>query len=51
MTRLIHDFLRRARDGEPSPVSGDEIVRVQRLMDGLYASARQGREVALDVCV
>jgi predicted dehydrogenase len=47
MTRLIHDFLRRARDGGPAPVAGREIVRVQRLMDGLYASAREGREVRL----
>jgi predicted dehydrogenase len=45
MTDLIHDFLRRARDGGPAPVSGDEILRVQRLMDALYASAAAGREV------
>jgi predicted dehydrogenase len=48
MTRLIHDFLRRASDGGPAPVAADEIVRVQRLMDALYASAREGREVAVN---
>ena len=47
MTRLIHDFLRRAGSGTPSPVRPDEILRIQRLMDALYASAASGREVGL----
>ena len=47
MTRLIHDFLRRAQSGARSPVGPDEILRIQRLMDALYASAASGREVAL----
>jgi predicted dehydrogenase len=47
MTRLIRDFLERARDGRPPPVAPDEILRIQRLMDGLYASVASGHEVAL----
>ncbi|HEY3109140.1 MAG TPA: hypothetical protein VGL23_10335, partial [Chloroflexota bacterium] len=47
MTRLIHDFLRRAQSGGRSPVGADEILRVQGLIDALYASAASGREVAL----
>jgi predicted dehydrogenase len=47
MERLIAGFLECVRDGRPSPVSGPEILRIQRLMDALYASMAQGREVAL----
>ena len=45
MSRLMAEFLGRVRAGEPSPISGPEIVRIQRLMDALYASAapRGGR--------
>jgi predicted dehydrogenase len=45
MTRLMTAFLERAAAGEPAPVGGEEILRIQRLMDGLYESARCGREV------
>ena len=47
MGRLMAEFLGLARAGGPSPISGPEIVRIQRLMDALYASAAQGREVSL----
>lgn len=47
MRQLINEFLVAVRQGEPSPVSGTEIVRIQRLMDALYASASSGREVAV----
>ena len=47
MRRLINDFLRAVREGEASPVSGPEIIRIQRLMDALYASAASGQEVAV----
>ena len=47
MKRLINDFLRAVREGEASPVSGPEIIRIQRLMDALYASAASGQEVAV----
>jgi predicted dehydrogenase len=47
MSRLMTSFLDSvARDG-PSPVTGDEVVRIQRLMDALYESARTGREVEI----
>jgi predicted dehydrogenase len=45
--RLIDDFLRRIQAGMPSPISGAEILRVQRVMDALYESAASGREVAV----
>lgn len=50
MGRLISGFLECVRAGGPapaSPVSGEEILRIQRLMDALYESAAQGREVAV----
>ena len=40
------EFSQKARrEGEASPVAGEEIVRIQRLMDALYASAASGQEV------
>ncbi|HEV8639278.1 MAG TPA: Gfo/Idh/MocA family oxidoreductase [Chloroflexota bacterium] len=48
MTRLIGGFLERVRDGGPAPVSAGEILRIQALMDALYASMASGREVAVD---
>jgi predicted dehydrogenase len=47
MNRMIEGFLDRVRRGGPSPVSGDEILRIQRLMDALYQSMVTGREVEL----
>jgi predicted dehydrogenase len=47
MGRMMAEFLGQAQAGGPSPISGAEIVRIQRLMDALYASAAQGREVIL----
>jgi hypothetical protein len=35
------------RDGGPPPVGPSELLRVQALMDALYASMASGREVAL----
>ena len=47
MERLYTAFLEAVRTGGPSPVSGDEIVRIQRLMDALYDSDAREREVRL----
>lgn len=47
MRRLIADFLRRVHASGPASVSGDEILRIQRLVDALYASATQRHEVAV----
>jgi predicted dehydrogenase len=47
MTRLIAGFLERVRDGGPPPVTGPEILRIQRLVDALYQSMASGREVAI----
>ncbi len=45
MERLYTAFLDAVHAGGPAPVSGAEILRIQRLMDALYESAAQGREV------
>jgi predicted dehydrogenase len=47
MGRLIEGFLTQVRSGGPAPVSGPEILRIQRLIDALYESMATGREVAL----
>jgi predicted dehydrogenase len=47
MDRLIAGFLQAVRTGGPPPVTGAEILRIQTLMDALYASAASGREVAV----
>ena len=47
MEPLIDEFLAAVRDGGPAPVSGPEILRIQRLMDALYASMAVGHEVAV----
>jgi predicted dehydrogenase len=47
MSRLMAGFLERVGAGGPAPVSGPEILRIQRLMDALYESAASGQEVAI----
>ena len=47
MERLIMGFLQAVRTGNPAPVSGAEILRIQRLMDALYESAARGHEVVV----
>ena len=47
MDRLMAAFLESVRTGGPAPVSPEEIITIQRLMDALYLSADTGREVAL----
>ncbi|MCZ6675637.1 MAG: Gfo/Idh/MocA family oxidoreductase [Candidatus Poribacteria bacterium] len=48
MERLIAGFLQAVRTGGKAPVSGAEILRIQRLMDALYASAACGHEVTVE---
>ena len=48
MDRLMANFLTAVREGGPSPIAPDEILRIQRAMDALYLSADRGREVVLD---
>ena len=45
MDRLVTAFLRAVRGGGAAPVSAPEIMRVQVLIDALYASAASGREM------
>ena len=47
MERLITGFLQAVQTGNPAPVSGAEILRIQRLMDALYESAARGHEVVV----
>jgi predicted dehydrogenase len=45
--RLVGGFLERVRSGGPAPVSGAEVLCIQRLIDALYRSRDLGREVAI----
>jgi predicted dehydrogenase len=47
MTGLMDTFLAAVAAGAPAPVAGREIVALQRVIDALYESLRQGREVRL----
>ena len=47
MSRLMAGFLDSVAGGGPAPVSGEAIVRIQRLMDALYESDAAGRQVSL----
>ncbi len=47
MRPLINGFLQAIREEEEAPVSGAEIIRIQRLMDALYQSAACGTEVEM----
>lgn len=49
---VIHDakmrnFVAAARDGAPDPSDGAQGLMVQQILDGIYASAAAGREVAI----
>lgn len=45
MRRLMAGFLAAVRAGGPAPITGPEIIALQRLMDALYRSADMGQEV------
>ncbi len=47
MSRLMAGFLTQVRTGGPAPVSGSEILRIQRLMDALYQSMSLGQEIVI----
>jgi predicted dehydrogenase len=36
------------RDGAPNESSGEQGLMVQKILDGVYESAKAGREVAID---
>lgn len=44
----IRQFACAARDGLPSPVPAEQSLKVIKILEGFYHSARQGREVTLD---
>ena len=47
MDQLMIRFLDAIRSGAGPPVTADEVRRIQKLMDALYTSAAEKREVAL----
>ena len=47
MDQLMIQFLEAVRTGGSPPVTADEVRRIQKLMDALYASADTGHEVSL----
>ena len=47
MDRLMSEFLEAVRTGGDAPVSSEEVMRIQILVDALYESARTGREVLI----
>jgi predicted dehydrogenase len=40
-------FTQAIRDGQPAPIPADEVVWTNVIMDGIYRSAAEGREVAV----
>jgi UDP-N-acetyl-2-amino-2-deoxyglucuronate dehydrogenase len=45
--RLIEDFIGAIEEGREPRVSGEEALKVHRLIDALLASSESGRVVAL----
>jgi predicted dehydrogenase len=45
---VARDFCRVARTGEPTVVTGPQMLQVQALVDAMYASARQQRELKVE---
>jgi predicted dehydrogenase len=43
----IFEFIEAVRDDKPVPVPGEEGLMVSRILDGIYTSAEEGREVSL----
>ena len=43
----LHAFADAVLDGYPVPVSGEEALTVQKIIDALYRSSRLGREVKI----
>lgn len=39
------DFIRAVREGRPSPIPPEEVIWTNVIMDGIYRSAKAGREV------
>ncbi len=43
----IREFVEAIREGKPSPVPGEEALMTTRILDGIYASAKKGKEIRL----
>jgi predicted dehydrogenase len=45
----IRAFLDAIREGKPSPVDPEGVLLVDVIIDGIYRSSREGREVTVEV--
>ncbi|MEM7034246.1 MAG: Gfo/Idh/MocA family oxidoreductase, partial [Chloroflexota bacterium] len=43
------EFARAVAEGAPSPVPAEQSLQVMSILDGIYRSQREGREVQLDL--
>lgn len=44
----VTDFIDAIREGKPVPVTGEEGLKVSRIIDALYKSSEEGKEVPVD---
>lgn len=47
--RKVERFVDAVREGKPAPIPADEVLLTQAMLDGVYRSAQQGREVAIEI--
>ncbi len=45
----IRDFALAVRDGRPAPIPGRQVLLEEAILDGIYRSAAEGREVGIDL--
>ena len=45
----MRDFVLAVRDGRPAPIPGGQVLLEEAILDGIYRSAAEGREVAIDL--
>lgn len=45
----VRDFCDAIRDGRPAPIPGEEILYNQAICDGIYRSAKLGKEVEIHI--
>jgi len=43
----IFEFIDAIRDGSPVPIPGDQVLTVSKIIDAIYESANEGREVTI----
>ena len=45
--KAIYGFIDAVLNNKPSPIPGDQVILTLKIIDGLYASAKAGKEVAI----